>query len=206
MYPSTVAWNQAEWVSSTTAFTVTPTIGTNSTSSFFFPATGAAHFTVRISNSTGTAGGSPDTVSVYAVQTGSCLNNGTSLATQPGGFSQSITIGPNQWSVNAVGTTGALPTATNAAITGISHTAVCYSASIVQTSTTTGNATFQIKDGSTVIWVQQMATGGSTGGDATFESLCGLQLKGTIGNAMSCTFSGALTSAIESCSLSGFDQ
>lgn len=183
----------------------TLTTASINTSAWFFPTFGATKVILAIGGTTGTAGGSNDTYTAVGMFAAGCPSGGNT-ASSPTGAGSPV-VSPNQWSINNVSSAGGTALATNAATTGVRHTAVCYSASIVQTSTTTGNATFQIKNGSTVVWAQQLSTGGSTGSDATFESLCGLQLVGTPGTAMSCTFSGAAgASAIQSCSLSGFDQ
>lgn len=209
MYPSTSTWNQAEWVSSTSTNTSTITVGTNSTSSQFFNGSGSPHMTLRVSNETGTAGGTPDTVSIFVVQTGSCLQ-GTSIATQPGGFSQSISIGPNQWAISSASGSGGRATVTETAVSGVRHTIVAIDASLHQTTAVACSGDLVVRDGAsgsgTIIYEHSLAIP-ATAGESASIFLTGLQWAGTAGNAMTIEFGAASASGcFQRVNLFGFDQ
>jgi hypothetical protein len=198
---TTFASNQGNWssvpVSPPQSSYIVPVFSTSATGTFqiFLRAVAASHIAFTISGQTGTAGGSPDTVTILYSWSGSSCG------------------GVNQWAVGGSTTAGAALSTVEAAVVGIRHVVNCVSVSNAGTATAGANITFTIRDGGAagpVLWIAAVGVGtlanASTSINSTNISLCGLNISSSAGNSLNLISSGGIAGQILAGSMSGYDQ
>jgi hypothetical protein len=102
-------------------------------------------------------------------------------------------------------------TTSRAAATGVRHVAYCVGYTL--TATTAPAATslnVVLRDGATgagtIIWQHTVVATAGTGNLVTPHTVCGLNIAGTAGTAMTLEFSAGLTNAVQVVSLTGYTQ
>lgn len=117
-----------------------------------------------------------------------------------------------RWQVNNSGTigSGVQGTVSRAAVSGVRHVADCVSFAVASSAAPTATQVqIFLRDGAsgggTVLWLQTLDILAAAGQNIAPFSVCGLSLLGSNNTAMTLEFSGLVTGALESVSLSGYD-
>jgi hypothetical protein len=119
---------------------------------------------------------------------------------------------PAEWELNSNPAAAAQATVSKAAVAGVQHVAVGISGSLVVTTTLAAGATvaLNLRDGATgagaVLWTQEIGLpNGAVAGQSIPVDFTGLNVGGTVGNAMTLEFAGGIASIQQSVTLIGYD-
>lgn len=118
-------------------------------------------------------------------------------------------VTPGNWSIFNSGAGGAQATVTRSAVTGVRHVANCISASAGAAAAPAATVlAVNLRDGASgvgpILWTTNI-TASATATNHGNVDVCGLNIVGTSGAAMTIEFVGGLANEVESVSLSGYD-